>query len=286
MVLYLLMKLNYDFSLIHIRLGVLPIYRVDEIIGYVGTGVCEPLYAKIGEINVVVKTYNNVQSNRILANELICFKIAKLLGLPIPEAGLCIIDKDTIMNSDFILDEECYGVGFYSTRVNKATRATITPNIINNFITNKSDILKIILFDHLIRNEDRHRSNFLLELSGTGKIIIIDHSHVFKLGSLWDQCQLEIMIKEEDYKANGVLLNNQSGYQVFFESIDMDEKELIIIANDFKRILSGNILDEIIYDLPQEWGINKLDKDKLIEYLKYRLGKLSDMCCIIRNHSY
>lgn len=262
------------------------ISRVDEIISYVGTGICRPYFAKIGDTNVVLKTYNNIESNRVLANELVCYNIAKKLNLPIPDAGICIVDEKTKISKEISFSDECYGIGFYSTRINKATRATLTSNIIQNYISNKADIIRIILFDHLIYNKDRHLSNILLDMSKDKKIYIIDHSHVFNIGCLWDCYQLQRFIDEEDYKSTEILGNNKESYEKFFEAIDIDYKLLYEHSKDFQSRLNRKYFSSIVNSLPDEWGISKTDKDKLVEYLCYRLNNLDYMCNMIGSFSY
>lgn len=259
--------------------------KVSEIIKPVGTGICEPFYAKIEDVNIVLKTYNNVESNRVLANELICFKLAKELSLPIPEAGVCVVDQSTIIDNVYF-NHQCFGLGFYSTRINKVTKAVLTPKIIQNFISNKEDIYRVILFDHLICNKDRHKGNFLLNIGKEKRLYIIDHSHAFSLGAVWDEFQLQRLIEEKDHQEKEVLLKNKEGYKAFFESLTMDLEILSDITSEFKTKLSYERLQLIVYSIPDEWGISNNEKDKLIEYLLYRLNKLKDMCINIADHSY
>ncbi|MGL5151416.1 MAG: hypothetical protein ACRC7N_12685 [Clostridium sp.] len=147
---------------------------------------------------------------------------------------------------------------FYSSTLEKSTPYINSPKVVNR-ILNKNEINKIILFDHLIFNEDRHNGNILLQsLKGTGGfyMYIIDHSHIFNLRHAWDMKKLEKLINDEDYKDERVMkLNLDSLYNLFFELDLIDEDILKDEAIKFKECITEEKLKDIIQLIPSEWNI-------------------------------
>ena len=70
--------------------------HVDKVLGKVGNGCTEPLNAILSSgQRVIIKPFNNIQGNLVLVNEYISYRLCKKLDLPIPEAGIAIIDNKT-----------------------------------------------------------------------------------------------------------------------------------------------------------------------------------------------
>ncbi|NFL86217.1 HipA domain-containing protein [Clostridium botulinum] len=240
----------------------------------------DPFEALIKEKSVYVKTFGSRWSNRILINEYICLELAKALGLTIPDGGLCIINEKTDIENvidDIDYDENITGVGFYSEKIYNVSPSINSLSVVNNII-NKEEINTIILFDHLVYNVDRHRGNLLLNYkSGLNgfKMYIIDHSHVFNLQHNWDANGLQKLINNKDYRDHKILdLNYKEVYQYFYELEILNENLLRIAASNFKTIVTENLLDNIIDNIPKVWIINEADLLKLKEYILYRLNNI------------
>src|SRR5690625_4983052 len=104
----------------------LDILQMEELNHPIGNGITNPILGINSNIQYVVKTNNNIEGNKVLVNELVCYLLAIKLGLPIPEAGLCNIDINTNINRNVYeviedFSEDCYGLGFYSKWVKNAT---------------------------------------------------------------------------------------------------------------------------------------------------------------------
>ena len=240
----------------------------------------DPFEALIKRKYVYVKTFGSRWSNRILMNEYICLELAKALGLTIPDGGSCIINEKTDRQDvidDIDYDENINGIAFYSEKIHNVNPSINSISVVNNII-NKEEINSIILFDHLIYNIDRHRGNLLLnygnEINGL-KMYIIDHSHVFNLQHNWDATGLQRLINDEDYKNEQILdLNYTEVYRYFYELGILNENLLKIAATNFKIIVTDELLDNIINNIPSVWIINKDDLLKLKEYILYRLNNI------------
>lgn len=260
--------------------------HVKNILGKIGTGITEPLIGEINNEQAIIKTFNNEESNRVLINELVCYKIAKVLDLPIPDGGICLIDNRTQLVDKFIIDSDKYGLGFYSKRLDKVTNVIDNPELYSKHIINKNDYIKIILFDNLVYNKDRHKGNLLISLKkkGENKLYIIDHTHVFKIGALWDKNQLRIMMESNDYNSSEVMEYNEATYRLLLKENPISKELLFETASYFKIKLTNEKLNNIILDIPIEWGIEDEEKEMLFKYLEYRINNLENICEVIYNY--
>jgi hypothetical protein len=262
------------------------VVKVDVILGKVGTGITEPLHGIINKEHVIVKTYNNIESNRVLINEYVSYSMAKALDLPIPDGGICLIDKQTQIDKSLGFEEDKFGLGFYSKRIDRVTNIVNSPTLISRYIINKEDFKRIVLFDNLIFNKDRHKGNILIDIGkkGNNKLYIIDHTHVFRIGSLWDKYQLQRMMNEEDYSSCEVMQSNEPIYNIFLESITVNKEDLLYEAERFKLVLNGEFLQNLIFEIPNDWNIDKDERIMLLNYLIYRVNNIENICNVIYNY--
>ncbi|TDT63440.1 HipA family kinase [Fonticella tunisiensis] len=260
--------------------------KVEVILGKVGTGVTEPLHGIIDNNHVIIKTFNNEESNRVLINEFVSHRMAKALSLPIPDGGICLIDKQTKIDESLCFQEERYGLGFYTKRLDKVTNIVSSPLLLSKYIANKDDFIKIILFDNLIYNKDRHKGNVLINIGkkGNNKLYIIDHTHVFNIGALWDKYQLKRMIDSEDYNSDEVMQYNEAVYNLLIEAITIDKDGILKLAENFKTILSKDFLQNLVRDIPDVWNIDEEEKTMLFNYLFYRVKNIENICNVIYNY--
>lgn len=201
------------------------------------------------------------------------------LDIPIPEAGIALIDDKTECLSDPpIFSTDNYGYCFFSKRINKVT--VINPTIIPHII-NKEEFYKVILFDHLVYNKDRNKGNLLVTVGNTPKLYVIDHTHVFKNATIWDRYCFQQGIAANDFNDRDILEANMLLYSYFGECLIIDPQVLLQKSNDFKSKINQAILAQILSELPQDWEPPKEDINALTEYLLYRLEHLDDICNVI-----
>ena len=100
------------------------------------------------DTRAVVKVFNNQQGNLSLVNEYICYILASKIGLPIPDAGICVCDNKTIYNNCNITQDN-YGLAFYSTYIEKNT---LLKAGIMKYVENINMFYPLVIFDHLVYN--------------------------------------------------------------------------------------------------------------------------------------
>lgn len=259
--------------------------HVDEVINEVGNGCTDPLYCTIDDgKRVIFKMYNNPEGNKVLVNEFVCLLIAKRLNLPTPDGGIAIIDENTNISCDIKNINIQNGLGFYSERLDNVTPGLEgQAKVIQKFCVNHDDFIPIILFDHLIYNGDRNNGNVLWNLKNK-KIYIIDNSHCFYLGSLWDSIQLERCINDNDFRHTTVMENNKYIYDIFINIYNLNKNNLYNTAERFKTLIDDRFLDKIFMDIPEQWNIRKTDLNMLQKYILYRRDNLKNMCDIILDY--
>ncbi len=254
--------------------------HVDKILGKIGNGCTDPLDASLssGE-RVIIKPFNNNQGNLVLVNEYISYRLCRELDIPIPEAGIAIIDEKTVyLCEETVLSEDNYGYCFYSQRIDKV--AVINRAIIPR-ISNINDFYKIILFDHLVYNKDRNRGNLLVTSGKNIKLYAIDHTHVFKNQAIWDKNCLQMGMTGSDFKDRDIIESNQWIYSLFWEYLNWEPAILLQHAHEFKTRINDMVLEKIINQLPETWQIPEEDAKALQEYLIYRLDYIEEMCNMI-----
>lgn len=264
--------------------------HIDELSFPIGNGVTIPIVGNSQGKNYVIKTYNNLEGNRILINELICYRIAKQLALPIPDAYLGIVDEETnilqnvIDNEDF--NQDCKGICFCSEYLENSQ--TISSSSMIKLCDNYKEIVnKIVLFDHLIYNKDRNKGNLLINSSNKHRFLhIIDHSHVFNLESIWTGNSLMQKINEEDFKDEFIMKNNKYIYSQFKE---LSVINMVSIAEEiryFKSKLSDDFFTQVIDGIPEMWEDDKNELISLSKYLKYRFENIDYYANLICNINY
>ena len=135
------------------------IIEVEEIHGIIEQGTTMPMRCRLKNgMNVVVKYMRNPYGQRVLVNEWIGSNIADMIGLTIPEYGICNIEESVIEYTNFNedIDIRNAGIAFYTKVYSKTI--PINPRAMLSEVANH-ETEKIILFDHLVNNYDRHDGN-------------------------------------------------------------------------------------------------------------------------------
>lgn len=266
------------------------VQHIDELKYPIGNGTTNPIIGIGNNKHFVIKTNNNVQGNRILINELVCYLLALELELPIPNSKLCLIDQGTIVHSnvenmeDF--SESCYGLGFCSEYIENSTVLSSHKMI---QLTNNHEWLipKLMLFDHLIYNKDRNKGNLLLKMGKDNReLILIDHSHTFNLECIWDKVQLHDKINNNDYKDEYIMEKNAYIYSKLKKCLEIDMITMADTIDYFKNRINNKVIGDIIDKIPTEWESNKEDLEALKEYLIYRFNNIEHFADIIISYKY
>lgn len=269
----------------------LDILQIEELKHPMGNGITNPILGTTSSIQCIVKTNNNIEGNRVLINEIVSYSLALKLGLPIPEAGLCNIDESTNIDRNIYelvdeFSERCYGIGFYSM-VEKNVTVISSEKMIKMASNYKWLIPKIMLFDHLIYNNDRNKGNLLIKMNKLDRgLVLIDHSHVFNLGPIWDKYQLKQKIENEDYKDDHIMRNNAYLYSKFKNVMSVDMVVMQETVDYFRNNITEVDIRGTIESIPKCWESNKEELDALVEYIIYRFNNLEYFANIIATYNY
>lgn len=229
-----------------------------------------------------VKFKENPESSRVLINEYVSTKIAEILDIPITtnrfvEIGQTFIDLYGEKINSHIEELPSCGLHFGSQKIDKVY--PITSSKIISSTTNADCLSSVLLFDHLIGNQDRisNKGNILLDGGDEKLIVVIDHSHAFDLGPIWDEHQLRIRINEPliPYDLNGYVyskwiphINGNSPFSSFFHKLPG---------------LTDDILYHIISKIPEEWLITEGEKEALFLYLQDRRNQIDVLPSLLKN---
>ncbi|MGG3936357.1 HipA family kinase [Bacillus stercoris] len=254
-------------------------YNVVKYEKEMGNGITNPLLMQTDNDFYIVKVAENDEGPRVLINEYVCYKLAKLLGIPIPEAALINIEADVIDITPYLKEKSVKpGIHFGSKFIKKAAVPIHEPLL--RLITNTEDVPSIILFDQIIYNNDRtqNKGNLMIDLKEK-QLLAIDHSHPFKIGALWDAGQLNKI--HED----GLCLVNEfhgHNYKVLLRYVNGN--------NPFNKILqkleriSEEDIDWCFEGLPQEWELSDSDKSALKNFIWYRICNIDTILKLLSDH--
>ena len=225
------------------------------------TGFCRPQLFECDDGNqYVIKFMSNPQGIRILPNELIAYRLGKLLHLPVVEGKIIYIPEQLIVTtpdlSPFHLTPgPHFGSVFYPNAIH-ATNDSISK------CANLCQVPLIIVFDYWINNNDRAGSsaNFIVTREDVWTLRLIDHGSCF-YGAGWasdilrqNNCHIEAYWGEV--------------YERFVPFIDgprpFDEALALLES------LSRTQIEEAVIDIPEEWEVSQDELHVLIEHLIQR----------------
>ena len=247
--------------------------KISQLCYNMNIGSTEPKFAILEDgTQVVTKLYNGPEGNLVLFNEYLCYRLAILLDIPMPKAGVCILDSSSEIQDEELATSHNYGKAFFSEYMPKVTK--LLPTIISK-MRNKEDFVKILLFDHVIFNTDRNPGNLLVRFcKGDVSLKVIDHTHVFINQTFWDASCLKRAMEENDLLDTKVLEYNSSLYEMFFKNFSVGREMLEKESLFFKSKINRDIITELVDIIPEEWRPKQKDIDELVNYILYRVSNL------------
>lgn len=248
-------------------------HRINQLCYNIGLGSTEPKFAILDDgTQVITKLMNGPEGNLVLFNEYLCYRLAILLDIPMPHAGICIFDAETEIQEEGIASANNYGKAFYSEYMPKVTK--LLSSIICK-MKNKDDFVKILLFDHIVFNTDRNPGNLLVRFCKDDiSLKVIDHTHVFINQTFWDANCLQRAMKENDLLDTKVLEYNSYLYEMFLQDSLITKEILEKESRVFKSKITRDIIIGIIENIPEEWKPRQIDIDELVNYIMYRIENL------------
>lgn len=224
----------------------------------------------------VVKFPGNPQGTKALVNEFIASRLCNYLKLPIIEYNLIDIKLE---NYNSIIDDEIeYVEGTaFGTVYDDNLLTVLNPWMISNS-SNKYDAIKILIFDLLIGNYDRNKGNLMIN-SVTKKVFMIDHTHIFGLGTIWDEYQLPRLTNEQF----SISQLHQFNYSNIISSLIFDQ-EFYIQLNKFVNMvknIDSSFVEKIMDEIPKGWKVNTKEKEQLCNYIIRRFSRIDEILDIL-----
>lgn len=214
----------------------------------------------------VVKLMNNPQGLRVLPNELIAYRLGRLLKLPVGKCAIVHISKELIKSFPSLkVKQLTAGPHIGSLYYQEAKPLNDVQDLIG--CENLREAAGMIAFDHWIQNWDRadNSSNILvLKQADRKKIIMIDHANAFT--GHWTIDSLKINRREPSAYWG-------SSYELFLPYIDNENPFREIL----QRIYALNKADlwTTMFRVPKEWQLSYKEQQKMVKYLEYRKAAVS-----------
>lgn len=210
---------------------------------------------------------------KYLFNELIASEFARLWEIKTPETCFIKVKSEHIPKHKFPqlqlgwFEKECFGSLYLETskELDHTMLSIFKEKAFQNKIANKTDFLKIALFDIWLANEDRNHNNFnLLLYASSDKInffYAIDHVNIFN-STFLDYGIAELTEDDSIIKTDIA--------KVLFGK----DRKLIAVVDNLVEMLyictkeCENKLDDILNLVPDSWNIDKaLIKQRIINHL-------------------
>lgn len=257
-------------------------FEVEELFEIKDIGVTMPVLCRLNSgITVVAKYMQNPFGEQVLINELIGSCIADMFNINIPEYGICNLSKNVIINTNFNedIDENNAGPCFFT--VYHGNTVPISKRLISNL--EDGEVEKLVLFDHIISNHDRHWGNLIITSSKHGELFVIDHSHIFgsdiriSSDSIWREMQEEVIL------SNSILADNKELYDLLFRYVGFDDKQLIKQSVEFKKSFSNAVMEKVLGMIPEIWiQGDKYDILKnIVVLINKKMSMIDDICEMI-----
>ena len=201
--------------------------------------------------------------------------------MTIPEYGICDLTEKVIENTNYNeeIDIRNAGLAFYTKYYSKAIPA-ISMGILSTVGNKETE--KIILFDHLVNHNDRHNGNLLCDISKGATLYVIDNSHIITLEPRISFL-FEEMIQNSEILSDRIIKTNGDIYNLLSYAIGYNENKVRECANEIKKLLSIDVLEEIKESIPLSWvdSIGKEKTEQLFEILKKRILLIDEIAEMI-----
>lgn len=227
----------------------------------------------------IVKHSQQKRNYKHLINELISAQLGKAIKLSIPNFALVEI-KDTIIPNDYSFSlGNPSGLGFGSKYLSGTVKTITSIDTIIGLSKLKNDkliedLIKIIVFDVWLRNNDRSINNPNLILQESGKNIrlyAIDHSSIFsELNYLSLKKEINSLPPIGDNLVDKELFSYlYFNYGLFFNKIKIDIYKSI-------SILSEDTILQILESIPVQWKIDSKEKLEIFNFINKRKILIED----------
>ncbi|MBI4645076.1 MAG: hypothetical protein HY738_00410 [Bacteroidia bacterium] len=225
-----------------------------------------PVLVLCNDFNFYVCKYNTSKGTaNKLFNEYIAASFLKLWNIKVPDFVFVKVKKEHIIPQlnlqPYYFDCTCFG-SLHSKKYKEVDKFLNEMDYQQKKkYINKTDFLKIALFDIWISNEDRNYNNYnlMIDVENNNQFVPIDHETVFNTGNLHHGL-VEITI--DDTLINTPLLTRlfnikELTNQDFFN--ELENMYYLCIEN------CNNQLNKILKYVPVDWLIDKSITNKLLQ---------------------
>ncbi|KIL36978.1 hypothetical protein SD71_04585 [Cohnella kolymensis] len=209
----------------------------------------------------VVKLLNNPQGIKVLPNEMIAFRLGRLLHLPVGECAIVHVSGELITQSPALRDMQVKAGPHLGSVYRETVKVLQNADDLTG-CCNLDKAAGMIAFDHWIQNWDRadNIGNILVSKEDDNKkIVMIDHANAFT-GS-WTLDSLK------ENRTNRSVYWGKI-YELFIPHIS--DKRLFKSALRQIQSLSKAELWTAMSGLPRKWSVSHTEQRKLVKYLEYR----------------
>lgn len=248
---------------------------VVRINGIIEEGVTEPIRCVLSDgSDAIVKYPRNRFGIEVLVNEWIGNSIADAINLTIPAFGICNLSKEIILRDRETdeLSEENSGVCFYSRYIKKTV--PITEKLLEN-VDNK-DIERLILFDLITNDHDRHNGNIICSIVPSTKLYFIDCSHIFTNDghNMNKRLDLNKELSRPQLTNIDLIIDEDGIYDKLCRFVGFDPETLCLESKHIKETLSQERLKEVFDSIPPEWIVDSV-KTRAIDMMEIMNRKIS-----------
>lgn len=244
-----------------------------EIKNKLGNGCTNPFVAWCDDGKTyIVKFPGNKQGTKALVNEYIASNLCKYLKLPIFDYSLINVKisdyNENTKNEIIPLEGTAFGTVYNDNALTILNARMISKS------SNRHDAIKILIFDLLIGNYDRNKGNLMID-SVSKKMFMIDHTHIFGLGTIWDEVQLPRLMNEE-FEISTL---DQFNYNNIIESIKFDDEFYCELNKFIIRVKNINkkFINNIMNSIPSDWLVSDKEKKLLVEYIYNRFNRIDEI---------
>lgn len=236
--------------------------------GAIGVGVTAPrlMLGADGHL-YVVKLMNNKVGPKALANEWLGWRLARRIGLCVPRCEQVEVTRSLLVRSPRLRKvHAAEGVHFGSRYL--AGCEYVGRGVMQRAV-NKDEVVGVMLFDHLLYNDDRtlNRKNFLARWEGRGyHIYAIDHSHLLGSGR-WSAESL-LRRSETDSVNQRRVFGWLLRYHLTKDKLAPYVTRILSITEDEVRA----VLEEI----PPEW-LTEAERDVVLRFWQMRQREVVDI---------
>lgn len=211
-----------------------------------------------------------------LVFEIMCTKILQQLHIPVPEQALVTILENSYQPQLLTANKKYLKPGIIAWGSKEIENADlvkeaeqITHKRIFNKLGNPEDLIRIAIFDLWVDNVDRHFQNYnLLTRMDDGRLFYYAIDHAFTFGGLHGMSIFNASSMPSTYRKLIV--------SPYFLSVTrfIHKKRRIEIADQFISLLTQpdikRIINEVFNEIPTDWAINPVLKDRVIQFLESR----------------